>query len=492
MNPTPIVDRRLSFPEIQANVRRAAWALSALALLASGLAGTAAFAKEEPLPAALPPFGADKPLPVPQIQESKLANGLTVWVLPRTGLPLVSATLVVRGGTASDPAGTEGTAALLADALREGTRSRSAQQIAEQLQAVGGSLDTNASDDAIFVRVDGLKTGTAKMLEILGDVSLQPSFPGGEVDLVKANALQSLQAAKANPEFDVQRIFSEAVFGDHPYRITNPTEAAIEGVTPVFLAAQHAARFRPERALLLVMGAVDGKQVAAEVKRRFGSWKGSGEAAPLAAALGAEYGRKTILVDRPGSIQSNVRVGRPGPRIQDPEYYPLLVANTIYGGSFGSRLTQNIREDKGYTYSPGSSVQTFAEGGLFSTRAAVRTEVTGASLMEIFYELDRVGQTLPTDAEISRAKRYQIGLYLLRNQISGALETTLLGNWVKGLPPQAIGEVVPKVEAITAADVQRAGRAWMRSRDQVVVVGGDVAKIRAEVELLGPVEVATP
>ena len=460
--------------------------------MVGGLAGTAAFAKEEPLPAALPPFGADKPLPVPRIQESKLANGLTVWILPRTGLPLVSATLVVRGGTASDPVGTEGTASLLADAMREGTRSRSAQQLAEQLQAVGGSLSANASDDAVFVRVDGLESGTAKMLEILADVALQPSFSGGEVDLVKANALQGLLAAKANPEFDVERVFAEAVFGDHAYRITNPTEAAIEGVTPAYLAVQHAARFRPERALLLVMGAVDEKKVAGIVRKRFGTWKATGEAAALAVPVAADYSRKTLLVDRPGSIQSNLRVGRPGPRISDPEYYPLLVANTIYGGSFGSRLTQNIREDKGYTYSPGSSVQTFAEGGLFSTRAAVRTEVTGASVMEIFYELDRVGTTLPTDAELSRAKRYQIGLYLLRNQISGALENTLLGNWVKGLPPQAIGEVVPKVEAVSAADVQRVGRAEMRSRDQIVVVGGDVAKIRAEVELFGPVEVATP
>lgn len=450
------------------------------------------YAKEDPLPAALPAFGADKPLPVPQIQETKLANGLTIWVLPRPGLPRASATLVVRGGTASDAAGAEGTAALLADALREGTKTRTSQQIAEQLQAVGGNLTSNASDDAIFLRVDGLSNATPRLLELLADVVLAPSFPAGEVELIKGNALQGLMAAKAQPEFDVEKAFAEAVFGTHPYRLTNPTEAAIGMVTPAFLVAQHAARFRPDRALLLVMGAVDAKAVGVEVNKRFAAWKATGEAAPLPAMVPDTFERKTLLIDRPGSIQSNVRVGRPGLLITHSDYYPLLVANTIYGGSFGSRLTQNIREDKGYTYSPGSFAATYAVGGLFGTNAAVRTEVTGAALMEIFYELDRVGTTLPTDAELERAKRYQTGLYLLRNQISGALENTLLGNWVKGLPPEAIGETVKKIDAVTAADVMRAGRTMMRSRDQVVVVGGDLAKIREEVELFGPASVITP
>jgi zinc protease len=448
-----------------------------------------AAAKEPPLPAELPPFAADKAPPVPEIQESKLPNGLTVWLLPRPGIPKVSAVLAVRGGTASDPAGMEGTASLLADALREGTKTRSSQQIAEEIQAIGGSLGTSASDDALFVTADALAHAAPRLVEILADVVQNPSFPASEVELVKANAMQGLMAQKSQPEFAVNELYAKTLFGSHPYHITHAPEAAIQAVTPEYLRAQHQARFRPDRGLLLLIGAFDPKKLGAEVNKRFTPWKASGEAAALPAPAPTEPGRKILLIDRPGSIQSNVRVGRPGITQDHPDYFPLLVANTIYGGSFGSRLTTNIREDKGYTYSPGASVTTYAVGGEMTTQAAVRTEVTGASLLEIVYELDRMGATEPLAEELARAKRYQVGLYLLRNQISGLLANTLVGYWVKNLPPQALADHVAKIEAVDAAAVQRVGRQYLRSRDMAVVIGGDLAKIKEQVEPFGAVEV---
>lgn len=450
----------------------------------------AAASKETPLPAELPPFAADKAPPVPEIAETKLANGLTVWLLPRPGIPKVSAVLAVRGGSASDPQGMEGTADLLANALREGTKTRTSQQIAEQIQAIGGSLGSNASDDALFLTGDAMAKDAGKLLELLADVAQNASYPAAEVELVKGNALQGLMAQKSQPEFAVNEAYAKTLFGSHPYHITHAPEAAIQAVTPEYLRAQHQARFRPERGLLLVIGAFDAKKLGPEVAKRFAGWQATGEAAALPAPAPTEPGRKILLVDRPGSIQSNVRVGRPGITQTHADYYPLLVANTIYGGSFGSRLTLNIREDKGYTYSPGAAVQTYAVGGEMTTTAAVRTEVTGASLLEIGYELDRMGATAPGDDELARAKRYQVGLYLLRNQISGLLANTLVGYWVKGLPPQALAEHVAKIEAVDAAAVQRVGRDYLRSRDMAVVIGGDVAKIREQVEQFGAVEVA--
>jgi|CXWL01.1.fsa_nt_gi predicted Zn-dependent peptidase len=463
-------------------------------LTAAALVGlpTGLLAKEAPLPAALPAFGPDKPLPVPAIQESTLANGLTVWLLPRPGMPRVAATLAVRGGTASDPAGLEGTAEIFAGVLKEGTKTRSSQQLAEQFQGIGGQIDATTNDDAVLVTANSLSSGTSRMLELLADVAINPTFPDAEVELAKANALQGLAAAMAQPEFWADETFARAVFGEHPYRITHASEAAIGAVTAAGLREQHLRRFRPERALLIVAGAFDAKAVAKDIAKRFGRWKASGEAVALPGPAPRTYARKALLVDRPDSIQSTVRVGRPSLKVSDPDYYRLLVANTIYGGSFGSRLTQNIREDKGYTYSPGSAAQTFAEGGLFATNAAVRTEVTAASLMEIFYELDRVGTTTVGSDELARAKRYQTGLYLLRNQITGAVVGTLVGNWIKGLPPQALSEFVAKVDAVTADDVQRLGRTMMRSRDQIVVVGGDRAKIAESLQQFGDFEVVTP
>jgi predicted Zn-dependent peptidase len=168
------------------------------------------------------------------------------------------------------------------------------------------------------------------------------------------------------------------------------------------------------------------------------------------------------------------------------------VANTICAGSFTSRLVENIREDKGYTYSPGGSLETMEKGGLLAVSADVRNEVTGGALLEIFYELDKMGSTHATDEEMSRAKRYQSGLYLLRNQIQGAVARTLASNWVKGLPPGALGEFVTKVNAVTADQVRAVGRTVFPSATQTVVVVGDEPKIREELAPFGTVASAQP
>jgi predicted Zn-dependent peptidase len=468
-------------------------ALALAALFALGpLAGPARADEDKPLPAELPPFGEDKPLPVPDIVQSTLDNGLTVWVVPREGLPKVTALLMVRGGTASDPAELAGTAEVFAETLRSGTASRSSKQIAEELQAIGGDLYTGATDDAMYLQADGLATGVDRLLEVLGDVAMNPAFPAEEVALEKANSLQSLQAEESTPEFAVGKAFAAAIFGDHPYRIVAPEEAAIEAVTPESLRAEHARRFRPDRTLLLVVGDLDREAVAAAARRVFAGWSATGEPPAAVPEAPESVEHKFLLVPRPGSVQSQIRVGRPAVEPTHQDYYPLVVANTIFGGSFGSRLTENLREEKGYTYSPGSGLQALREGGSLTVRAAVRNEVTAPTLLEIFYELDRMGATRVTDAELNQAKRYQTGLYLLRNQIQGWLAQTLATNWAQGLPPEAAAEFVPKVEAVTAEQVREVSRKWLPSRKQVVVVGGDVEAIRPELELFGEAEVVTP
>jgi predicted Zn-dependent peptidase len=468
---------------------RAALPALALTLLAPWLAVPAAAEEPRPLPRDLPPYGQDKPLPVPEILQSTLDNGLTVWLVPRPGLPKVSATLVVRGGVAVDPPGQEGISEVFAAALKSGTAGRTARQIAEELQAVGGQISTAVDDDAVFVSVDGLSTGADRLLEVLADVALRAAFPPAEVELEKVNALEGLKAQEATPEFAVDKAFSAAVHPDHPYRYSAPEAAALAAATPELLRGEFARRFRPERSLLLVVGALDPAATATRVEADFGGWKSAAPAPDPVPPAPTAAKRQILLVDRPGSVQSEIRVGRPAVEATSPDFYPLLVANTVFGGAFGSRLVQNIREEKGYTYSPGAAVQTRAEGGRLRVRAAVRNEVTAASLLEIFYELDRMGATLPTADELTRAKRFQTGLYLLRNQIQGALVFTLASNWVKGLPPEALGEFVPRVEAVTAEQVREVGRSYFASRNQTVVVGGDVATIRAEVEQFGDARV---
>lgn len=467
--------------------------LSALLAGAVVLTQAAATAAEPPpLPKDFPAFGADRPLPVPAIAKSTLPNGLAVWLVKRPGFPKVSAVLVVRGGRAADPAGMEGVSQLLASTLSEGTAKKTSRQVAEELQSIGGDLSVSASPDAVYLSAGALATGVDRLLDLVGAVALTPAFPAAEVELAKENALQELEAAEATPEYLAGKAFAEAVYGSHPYRVVQASRETIGKTTPELLRREHARRFRPDRALLVVAGDLDEAAVQASVAKSFGAWKGAGEPLPEAPPSPGARAREIRLVDRPGSVQSTVVSGRPGPEVSDPDWYDVVVANTIYADAFGSRLVRNIREEKGYTYSPSGDFTTRRAGSLLEMQADVRNEVTAATLLEVFYELDRLAATKPTPDELAGAKRYQGGLYLLRNQIQGAVAGTLARNWVNGLPPEALGEFVTKVNAVTAEGVRAAGRKHFLSGTQTVVVVGDAKEVRPQLELFGTVKDAKP
>lgn len=445
-----------------------------------------------PLPKELPPLGKDRPLPVPQIKSIKTPEGLQVWLVRRPGLPKVSAVLAVRGGTAADPPGQEGTAEILAEVLKNGTARRSARLIAEDMQTIGGDLATDTSDDAIYVTASALSSGLGPMIDVLADVARNASFPTEEVSLARDNALQSLRVRESTPEFLGSKVFARAVYGDHPYHVVSATKEVIQAVRPETLRAEFLRRFRPESALLVLAGDLDLAAAQKLVFAAFAGWKGTGAAPSAVSAPPPAGARKILLTHRPNSVQSLIMVGRPALKATDPAYYPLQVANTIFGGSFGSRLVKNIREQKGYTYSPRASVSALQAGGLLKVRADVRTAVTGPTLKEIFAEMDRMGTTLPSAAELDRAKRYLGGLYLLRNQLQSAVAFTLAKNWVNGLPPGELAAFVPKVNAVTGEQIKKVGAAVYAPSTQTVVVVGDEPKISAELAAFGAVTPAAP
>jgi zinc protease len=447
--------------------------------------------ESHPLPKDLPPFGEDKPLPVPKILKSTTPEGLTLWLVPREGFPKVSVLLAVRGGTAADPKGREGIAQLLADTLKGGTASRTSRQIAEELQSFGGALSVKADDDAIYLQANGLGSGVKTVLAVLADVARNASFPVQEVELAKANALQQLQVKASTPNFLAEKVFASAVYGKHPYHVIAPEPAVISSATPEVLKKEFARRFRPASSLLVITGAFDPEVVSEAVAKAFGGWKAVGPAPAETPPVISSKGREILFVPRPGSVQSNILVGRIGPHRSEPGFLPALVANSVYGSSFASRLTANIREDKGYSYSPGSALQVVQRGGLFEVRAQVRNEVTAAALLEIIYELDRMGVTDVSADELKRAQRFQSGFYLLRSQSQDAFASLLGSYWVVGMPPEAVGEFVPKVNAVTVEQVREAGKTLFASGSQTIVVVGD-EKVKAELEQFGPVREIKP
>jgi predicted Zn-dependent peptidase len=448
--------------------------------------------EEKPLPKELPAYGAERPIPALNITQHTLPNGLTVWFLNRPGFPKVSSYLVIRGGNAHDPASQQGLTGLMAGLLTEGTSTRSSQQIAEELQAIGGELNAMAGPDALFIQGSCLSNGLSEFINLMADVTRHPTFPGNEVELTKANTLQGLQAQEAQPSFQANRAFNAAIFGKHPYQFVSITPEVVKAVTPEALRALHGSRFQPSQALLVLSGDVHEAAALKLVTTAFGDWKGTTDKLQALPEAPTTSAHQFLLLPRPNSVQATLRVGRPVIAATHADYIPMQLANVILGGSFDSRITKNIREDKGYTYSPGARAAGLQHGGSYSVRADVRTEVTAASLMEIFYELDRMGTTSVGDDELLRAKRFMGGNYLFQNQMLRALTGTLATYWVNGLKPEALTEFIPKVNAVSADEVRRIGRTYFASKDQTIVVVGDEAKAKAELEQFGTVQVLKP
>ena len=293
--------------------------LAIAALLAPALHAS----EKKPLPKDLPPFGEDKPLPVPTIAQSKLPNGLTVWVVKRSGYPRAVVKLAVRGGSAADPKEAPGISDLLADTLKEGTTTRTSRQIAEELQAVGAEIGADEAADAIYVTATGLGSGAPKMLEIVADIVRNPTFPAAEVELAKGNALEGAQGPGVDARVPGRsKALAQAVYGDHPYHVIGATKETLQAATVDQLKKEHARRFRPEGALLVVVGDVDAAAVTAAVNRFFCTWKGTGEAPAPTPAPPAATSRRFLVVNRPGSVQSQILLGRPVVTVTDPRVLP--------------------------------------------------------------------------------------------------------------------------------------------------------------------------
>ncbi len=266
---------------------------------------------------------------------------------------------------------------------------------------------------------------------------------------------------------------AKVLFGSSPYAVTSPTQASVAASTPDDLRKVYAQRFRPDGALLVVVGDFDADKMLAQVKTDFATWKGMGEAATTEVPHPSGTPEHAVFfVPRPDSVQTTLELGTFGPLRTAPDYEAAEVANAIYGGMFGSRLVLNIREDKGYTYSPFASLGTFRDAGVLATRADVRNAVTAASLNEMMYELNRMATTSPTKEELTTARRYLIGLEAIRLQRRASVATQLASLWINGLPPEEIGAHGQKVAKITSDEVDAAARKYFpASRSAIVMVG---------------------
>ena len=458
---------------------------ASLAALTVGLPASAQ--KDKPLPKDLPPFGPEKPLQTPRVQQTTLENGLTIWLVSEPGFPKIFYDVVILGGYAADPKDRPGLSDLLAATIDQGTTSRNARQIAEQLQDAGGDLSASASRDALSVSAGVLSSKSSEGLTILADVLQNATFPDSEVALAKRNLLDSLDSQEADPHFLANRALARVMFGNGPYSVISPTKESLTAATAAELRAEYARRLRPDKVLLVAVGDFTADQMLSLVRQKFANWRSHASAAepPPASPTIGDLPHAIYFVSRPNSVQTTIELAAFGPKRGDPDYAAAVVANAIYGGTFGSRLTSNIREDKGYTYTPGSFLQTFRSAGTLRTQADVRNAVTGPSLNEIFYEMNRLATTSPTDRELEQAKRYLVGMEAIQMQAHSAVGGQLASLWLQGLPPEEIGAYSKKIAAMNASDVDAAARKYFPASRTAIIAVGEEKVIRDQLALFG-------
>lgn len=436
---------------------------------------------------AQPPVLPAPPTPrLPPVSRHRLSNGLEVRIVEWRELPVVDARLVIRGAAYGDPPARSGRAHMLGDLLDQGTATRSAFDIADQAELLGASLETRATWDAFSAALHVLTPRIDAALELLADVVVNPTFPVEEIERRRRERL-----AEILQERDEARTLATQAFNRHAFGAAHPfaaplagTRASVESLQRQDLLELYAARFSPENAFLVLVGDITADTALPLLERLFGGW--SGTAAPALPAIEPEPpGRTTVhIVDRPAAPQSELRVGLPGPRRDTADYFPLLVANTILGGAFTSRLNMRLREEKAYTYGAGSSFALRAGGGPFLASTAVATAATADAIDVMVSEIARMSREPVPAAELERARNY-IVLGLPRTfETTGDIAEHVTEVALHGLGARYYDTYAGKVRAVSAADVQEASTRWLRRDELTIAIAGDAGAIMDDLDSL--------
>src|SRR5258705_1176131 len=386
------------------------------------------FLKQQP-----PPLPA-RPIKLPTAYETILPNGLAVIVVEDSRLPLISYRLAFRRGPVHAPPQLPGLMDMVDGLVTGGTASRTSREIADEIARLGATLQAGANSDYTTVAASSLTTFGDQVLELLADVALRPVFPPGEVDLAKQNTKESLKQQRAQPSFLAGEMVARVMFGDHPYHVTAPTPESVEATTRDRLVKFHQSTFAPNNAVLFIAGDVQQNSILQRVENLFGGWQPGNVIGDDFPAPPVRTSRAAYIVDRPGSAQANIVIANAGITRTSDDYFPLLLMHTVLGANASSRLFMNLREEKGYTYGAYSSLDARRTAGTFRSTAEVRTPVTGDSLKEFFYELNRIRNEPVSGKEIADAKSYLTGVFPLRLETQEGLVDQLLQIKMFGLP----------------------------------------------------------
>ena len=458
---------------------------------ASG-AGAESINADEPWRQEQPKAGPAKPLAVAAPQLFTLPNGLTIILSERPGLPIVSATLVVRTGSGANPEGKPGLANYTAAMLDEGTATRSALQLADDVAQLGATLTTSSSMDVMRVNGRSLSKNFRATLDLMADVALRPAIPAEEIERQRAQRLATLAQQRDDPAAVAGIVMASALFGPrHPYGyIEIGTEAAIKATRRDDLVGFWKQNFVPNNAALIVAGHITAEELKALVEKAFGAWPGGTPAAPALGAPGSTAAR-VVIVDKPGAAQSQLRVATIGVPRSTPDYPAIEVMNTALGGLFSSRINLNLREAHGYTYGAGSVFVYRRSAGPFFVGTGVQTAVTGPAISEIFKEITRTADAPLSAEELTLAKDAIVRSLPGMFETSPQVVASLSGIYVYDLGLDYFTKYPTQVTAVTADAAQATARKYLVPGKMVVVAVGDRKKIQPQLAALklGAIEI---
>lgn len=468
-------------PAIRSITRMGAAATVTTLVLASPLTSSL----HAQFPTEPPPAAALEPLEFPPFQEATLPNGLTVLVVENHRLPIVSVRLSLRAGSRYDPAGAEGLASMVGELLTKGTERRTAEQIAEEIERVGASISAGAGSDFFNVSTTVLTDYTELAFDLASDIVLHSTFPAEELDIAKRRMLSSLRLEKSDPGALASRYFFHAIYGDHPYG-SSETEESVDGMTREAVQQWASTYLKPGGGLLVLAGDITLDEARQMAERFFGSWEGAPPAMDVPTPPAAQP-THILLVHRPGSEQSNIRVGNLALRTGDDRYYAAVVGNKILGGGTDARLFMILREQKSWTYGAYSGIARRKDVGYFQANTEVRTSVTDSALTELLYQLRRMRTEAVPDSELNAAKGYLVGSFPLSIQTPQQIAGQVASVKLLGLGEDYLRTYRQQLDAVTAQQILNATKAFIKPDSAVIVVVGDGQAIYDKLAAIAPV-----
>lgn len=420
---------------------------------------------------------ASVPFEIPGAFETTLPNGLRVVIFEDDRLPLVSFRLAFLSGDANDPQDHMGLTSALTAMLAEGTENYSSRELAEKIERLGANLSSSSSDDFSVIAGSALSVYGKDILELIAELVFRPTFPENELDLYRRNTIENLKFQRSQPNFLANEQAARRLYGSHPYGTVAPKPKDVEKLSRESLVKFHKKLFIPNNAIFVAVGDVERDALLANIKEYFGGWPSHEAVRSAKDELPKPDKRVLTIVDRPGSAQANIVLANLAMERNHPDYFAATVMNQVLGAGASSRVFMNLREEKGYTYGAYTRMDLKKLAGDFEATAEVRTSVTGESLKEFFFELDRIRNERVTDEELADAKNFLTGVYPIRAETQEGLTGLIANQQLYNLPSDYLQSYREKIDAVTAEEVMRVANEYVKPDVMAIVIVGDAADI---------------